>query len=528
MSIRARSIRRPDMTSTKSPRATTREWIGLAVLALPTLLVSIDVSVMVLALPHIGSSLGADSAQQLWIMDIYGFLLGGFMITMGTLGDRIGRRKLLVIGAAGFGLASIAAAFAPTAEVLIGARALLGIAGATISPSILALITNMFRDEKQRGFAISVWMVCFMGGMAIGPLVGGMLLESFWWGSVFLLGVPAMLLLLVTAPFLLPEYKAPSAGRIDLPSVGLSLLTILPAIYGLKEIAKHGPAPIPVLAIAAGLGFGSVFLRRQRLLDDPLLDVALFKNRRFTSAVVAVFGITLTGGLMLFTSQYLQLVLGLSPLHAGMWTLPGVATMVIALLVAPIIAQRVRPGRLITGGLVVATFGALLLTRLEPSAGVAPLVIAFILLNGGCAPLITLGNGIILTTVDPQRAGSAAALSETSAELGFALGIAALGSLFTAIYRGALVDTLPAGLSASTADLATDTLAGAAAVAHTLPAQLGEPLLAAARTAFTDGIHVLAFASAAVLACVTVITALRFRSIPRLGAIHVDDASVTV
>ncbi len=520
------------MSSTSSNRATAREWVGLAVLALPTLLVSIDVSVMVLALPHIGSSLGADSAQQLWIMDVYGFLLGGFMITMGTLGDRIGRRRLLVLGASGFGLASIAAAFAPTAEILIGARALLGIAGATISPSILALITNMFRDEKQRGFAISVWMVCFMGGMAIGPLVGGVLLESFWWGSVFLLGVPAMLLLLVTAPFLLPEYKAASAGRLDLPSVGLSLLTILPAIYGLKEIAKHGLAPVPVLAIAAGLGFGTVFVRRQQHLADPLLDLTLFKNRRFTSAVAAMFGITLTGGLMLFTSQYLQLVLGLSPLHAGMWTLPGVATMVIALLVAPIVAQRVRPGRLITGGIVLATFGALLLTRLDPGAGIAPIVIAFITMNGGCAPLVTLGNGIIMTTVDPERAGSAAALSETCAELGFALGIATFGSLFTAIYRGALADTLPAGLPAATVDVATDTLAGATAAAHALPPALGEPLLAAARVAFTDGLHVLAFACAALLACVAAITALKFRSLPRLGASHampdvvsVDDAA---
>ena len=506
--------------TSSSPRATAREWVGLAVLALPTLLVSIDVSVMVLALPHIGRSLGADSAQQLWIMDIYGFLLGGFMITMGTLGDRIGRRKLLVLGGAGFGLASIAAAFAPTAEVLIAARALLGIAGATISPSILALITNMFRDEKQRGFAISVWMVCFMGGMAIGPLVGGVLLESFWWGSVFLLGVPAMVLLLVTAPFLLPEYKAPSAGRLDLPSVGLSLLAILPAIYGLKEIAKHGPAPVPVLAIAAGLGFGSVFVRRQQHLADPLLDLALFKNRRFTSAVAAMFGITLTGGLMLFTSQYLQLVLGLSPFHAGLWTLPGVVTMVIALLVAPIVAQRIRPGRLITGGLVLATVGALLLARVEPAAGVAPVVIAFLAMNAGCAPLVTLGNGIIMTSIAPERAGSAAALSETCAEVGFALGIATLGSLFTAIYRDTLAGALPAGLSAATVDTATDTLAGATAAAHALPPALGEPLLAAARSAFTDGLHVLAFACAALLAGVTVIAARRFRSLPTLGAAH--------
>ncbi len=212
-----------------------REWIGLAVLALPTLLASLDMSVLFLALPHLSADLGANSSQQLWILDIYGFMLAGFLVTMGTLGDRIGRRRLLMFGATAFGLASIVAAWSTSAEMLILARAALGIAGATLMPSTLALIRNMFHDARQRGVAIAVWMSCFMVGTAIGPLIGGVMLSMFWWGSVFLLAVPVMVILLVAAPTLLPEYRDAAAGRVDLTSVVLSLAAILPVIYGLKE-----------------------------------------------------------------------------------------------------------------------------------------------------------------------------------------------------------------------------------------------------------------------------------------------------
>lgn len=499
-------------------RAGVREWIGLAVIALPTLLVSIDVSVIILALPHIGAALKADSAQLLWIMDIYSFLLAGFLVTMGNLGDRIGRRKLLMIGATGFGIASVIAAFSTSPEMLIASRALLGIAGATLSPSILALITNMFRDDAQRGFAISVWLACFMGGMTIGPVVGGFMLEHFWWGAAFLLGVPVMLLLLVTAPFLLPEYKAPLAGRIDLLSVVLSLVTILPVIYGLKEIAKHGFDAVALLSVAVGIGFGIVFIGRQRRLAEPLLDLKLFANPMFASAVAGMFLMTVTGSMMLFVNQYLQLVLGLSPLITGLWTLPGVFASVAGFLIAPVIASKVRPGLLIGCGLIVAIAGVGLVLLSSTMAGVVLLAVGFAIWNLGCAPMVTLASGIVMSSVEPEKAGSGAAINETFSEFGFALGIAVFGSLATILYRGGIAGHVPAGLPADQAALAADNLAGAVAVSEGLPADGAGTLLDAAREAFLGGFTAVAIATAALLAGVAVIAFVMFRNLPPLGA----------
>ena len=274
-----------DALAEPAERAGRRQWIGLGVLALPTLLLALDMSVLYLALPHLAADLAPSSTQLLWIMDIYGFMIAGFLVTMGTLGDRIGRRRLLLIGAAAFGAASVFAAYSSSAEMLIAARTLLGVAGATLMPSTLALISNMFKDPKQRAVAIAVWMSCFMGGTAIGPVVGGVMLQVFWWGSVFLIGVPVMVVLLVASPLLLPEYRDRSAGRLDLASVALSLATILPIIYGLKELAKDGLAVGPLAAIAAGAVVGVVFLRRQRRLDDPMLDLTLFQNRSFSAGL---------------------------------------------------------------------------------------------------------------------------------------------------------------------------------------------------------------------------------------------------
>ena len=499
-------------------KASLREWIGLAVLALPTLLVSIDVSVIILALPHIGTALGADSAQMLWIMDIYSFVLAGFMVTMGTLGDRIGRRSSGVCGGAGFGIASVLAAFSTSPEMLIVARAFLGLAGATLSPSIMALITNMFRNDAQRGFAISVWLTAFMGGMTVGPLVGGFLIEHFWWGSVLLLGVPVMGLLLVTAPSLLPEYKAPKAGRIDLISVGLSLVTILPVIYGLKEVAKYGLDGVALITIAVGIGFGIAFVSRQRRLQDPLLDLKLFANPKFSAAVVGMFMITLTGAMMLFINQYLQLVLGLSPLESGLWTVPGVLASVVGFLGAPKVAQKVRPGILIAAGLLVSVVGLVIATALGTTFGLVVFALGSVIWYIGGAPMVTLAMGIVMGAVEPEKAGAGAALQETFSEFGFALGIAAFGSLGTAIYRAGVAGSVPVELSPHDAALAGDTLAGALAVAGKFP-----EFIATAQAAFMSGFHTASLVAGVLLSVVAVVAYVMFRKLPVLGGSPVEE-----
>jgi DHA2 family multidrug resistance protein-like MFS transporter len=497
--------------------ATRREWLGLATLALPTLLLSLDVSVLYLALPHLSEALGADSTQQLWILDIYSFMLAGFLVTMGTLGDRIGRRRLLLIGAAAFGVTSIVAAYATSPGMLIAARALLGIAGATLMPSTMALIRNMFRDPKQMGTAIGIWFACFMGGMALGPLVGGALLTSFWWGSAFLLGVPFMVLLLVTGPALLPEYRDSGAGRLDPASVVLSLATILPVIYGLKEIARDGWAVVPAVAVVAGVLAGVVFVQRQRRLTNPLLDLRLFANRSFRSALgiglaigVVMAGITLTSTL------FLQAVSGLSPLRAGLWMIPQTIAMAAGMMGSPALASRIRPAYLMAGGLVVAAAGLFVQTRAEAGEGVAPVVIGLTLTALGISPTMALSMNLLLSAAPVEKAGSAASISETSGEFGVAVGIAALGSVAAVAYRTHL--TIPAGTPAAAEQAAREGITEAAGAAQLLPGALGADLLDAARGAFTAGVTTVAGVGTAAFLVLAVLAALAFRHIPPTGA----------
>ncbi len=307
------------MATAQPARAGRREWVGLAVLGLACLVYAMDLTVLHLAVPSLSEDLTPTSAQLLWIIDIYGFMVAGALITMGTLGDRIGRRRLLLIGAVAFGLASLLAAFSTSPEMLIVSRALLGLAGATIAPSTLSLIRNMFHHPDQRTFAIGVWITAYSLGGAVGPLFGGVLLEFFWWGSVFLMAVPVMALLLVLGPLLLPEYRDPNAGRLDLLSAALSLVAVLAVVYGLKQIAPDGLGPTPMLSILAGVAIGAAFVLRQTKLADPLIDLRLFRIRAF-SASLAVYslGILVLFGAFLFIFQYLQLVADLSPFRAAL------------------------------------------------------------------------------------------------------------------------------------------------------------------------------------------------------------------
>jgi len=422
-----------------APRAGRREWIGLAILALPCLLYSMDLTVLHLAVPEISADLKPSSAQLLWIIDIYGFIVAGSLLTMGTLGDRIGRRRLLLVGAGFFGAASVLAAFSTSAEMLIVTRALLGIAGATVAPSTLSLIRNMFHDPAQRTTAIGVWISSYSLGGAIGPLVGGVMLEFFWWGSVFLISVPVMVALLIFGPMLLPEYRDPHAGRPDLLSAGMSLVAVLNVIFGLKELAADGVAVVPVLSMVAGFAVGGLFVARQNALADPLLDLRLFKTRAFSAALApyALAIIVMFGG-FLFLPQFLQLVLGLSPLEAGLWTVPWAVAFVAGTFLTSIATRFARPAYVMAGGMLLATIGLAMMTQLGEGSGFVFFLVASVVWGIGLAPTFTLTNDLIVSSAPPERAGAAAAISETGAEFGGALGIALFGSLGVAVYRGAM------------------------------------------------------------------------------------------
>ena len=484
-----------DTTTTEAapPKATRREWLGLAVLALGALMYVMDLTVLHLAVPKMSAELQPSSAQLLWIIDIYGFFVAGALITMGSLGDRIGRRRLLLVGAAAFGITSLLCAFSTSPEMLIISRAALGISGATLAPSTLSLIFHMFQDPQQRTVAIGVWIGAFSAGSAIGPVLGGLALEYFWWGSVFLIAIPVMALLLILGPRILPEYRDPEAGRLDPASAVMAVGAVLAAIFGLKQIAQEGPTPLAIGAIVAGLVVGALWVRRQRQLADPMIDLALFRVPAFNAALVVNFlAIFVVVGYFLFIAQYLQLVAELTPFQAGLLSLPSAIAFIVGSQAAPRIVQRVKPGYLIAGGLAFGSLGLFLLTQVGTTNGLLPLVVASVVISLGLAPVFGLTTELIVGSAPPERAGAASGISETGAELGGALGIALLGSIGVAIYRGGLAAGVLAGLPPDAATAARDTLGGAVGVASSLPAGTATELLTVARTAFVDGMHVAA------------------------------------
>ncbi|XVQ09697.1 MFS transporter [Spirillospora sp. CA-255316] len=466
-----------------TPRATARDWAGLAALVLPALLLSIDVTMLFLALPTLGAGLGADGTQQLWIMDAYGFMIAGFLVTMGTLGDRIGRRRLLLTGAAAFAALSALAAWSTGPGMLIVLRALLGIAGATIMPATLSLIRHMFADDRQRRIAIALWTAGTMGGMALGPAAGGLLLEHFWWGAAFLMAVPVMLLVLAAGP-LLPEYRDPAPGRLDPLSVLLSLATMLPLVYAVKETARHGPGLLAAAALLVGLASGYLFVRRQPRLAAPLLDLDLLRLPAFGAALVTVLAASMTvGAYSLLLSQYLQLVKGLTPVQAGTWLVPNALVSIVAMLATPRLAARFGDRAATVAALAVAAAGFILLAQVSDDLPTVAAIAAAGVVSLGMSPLLVLVNNLVVGTAPKRRSASAAAMSETCLEAGAALGIAVLGSLAAFVYRAHMADG-PAA--------ARDSLAAAIAA--------GPPthLLDAARAAFISGLTAVAYVSAGI------------------------------
>ncbi|MGW7302236.1 MFS transporter [Streptomyces sp. NPDC054829] len=494
------------MNTAPTARAGRREWTALGVLMLPLLLVSMDVSVLYFAIPAISADLEPSSTQQLWIFDIYGFVLAGLLMTMGSLGDRIGRRRLLLFGAAAFGGASLVAAYADSAVTLIAARAVLGIGGATLMPSTMALVRTMFTDPGQRTKAIGVWSGVMTAGIALGSVMSGVLVEHFWWGSVFLVNLPAMVLLLLLGPVLLPESRNPAPGRFDWVSVPLSMAAVLPVIYGLKEIAANGWSAAYVVSVTVGLLFAALFVHRQRTAASPLIPPALFRIPGFSPAVVlnlvSAFGMM---GSAYFTTQYLQSVLDKSALEAALWSLlPSLPIAAAAPVAAGLVQRGVPRAHVVAAGFAVAASGYLLLA-LTDSDDMWLLLAACAVLACGIVAVMSQLTDLALSAAPVEQAGTASSLMETGTEFGGALSMAALGSIGTAVYRADLPDGTP--------ESARETLGGALAVAERMPGRAGEALASAAREAFTAGMQAAAVAGAVLLVGAAVLGAVTLRRI---------------
>jgi DHA2 family multidrug resistance protein-like MFS transporter len=504
------------MTTSRLPtRAGRREWIGLAVLTLACLLYAMDLTVLHLAVPSLSKTLQPTSTELLWIVDIYGFMVAGALLTMGTLGDRIGRRRLLLIGAAAFSIISVAAAFSSIPNQLIASRALMGLAGATIAPATLSLIFNMFPDPKQRSTAVGIWITAFSAGGAVGPVIGGLLLERYWWGSVFLMALPVMALLLFLGPRVLPEYRDPDAGKLDLTSAAMSLAAVLAVVLGLKELAIEGVSWKPLVSLLVGVAVAVAFWRRQRRLDDPLIDVSMFRSKVFNVALMTnLFGIFVAFGFFLFVAQYLQLVLGLSPQVAGLWSLPSALGFIIGANLSPRFIHKVRPATILAPALGICAVGLWIFTQAGPANGLGFAVAGSIVITLALSPLFNLTTELIVGSAPPEKAGAASGISETGAELGGALGIAILGSLGTAVYRTSLESNLPPGLSSVDTAGALESLGGALEIASDLPSSTGAALVEAGQQAFVTGLHVTTVVTALVAIVVAGVVGAMLRGVP--------------
>ena len=487
-----------------------RPWAVLAVLMLPVLLISVDNTVLSFALPSITAALGASGTELLWIVDAYPLMLAGLLVAMGSLGDRIGRRRLLLVGATGFAAVSLLAAWATSPGQLIAARALLGVFGATLMPSTLSLIRNVFLDRAQRRLAIAIWAAGFAGGAALGPVVGGALLTHFWWGSVFLLNVPVLVVLLPLALMLVPESRDPAPGPVDPWSIGLSLATMLPLVHAIISVGEHGVTGSTVAGVLVGLAAGTAFVRRQRRLASPMLDVRLFTRPTFSGAVAAnLLSVLGFSGLLVVVSQFLQLVAGLSPLDAGLVLVPGLAASVVAGLLAVRLVRYVRPGVLIGSSFLLAAAGYGVLTLVGDVPTATTVAVTFVVMGVGVGLAETLTNDQITTAVPPEKAGAASAISETAYELGTTLGVALLGSVLNATYRARVV--VPDGVPADRVHAAGETLGGAVQAAEGLDQGVADALLGSARLAFDAGTQHVAAVGAVVAVAAAVVSFVTLR-----------------
>lgn len=465
----------------------TNPYLGLAVLMLAVLLISIDATVLSFALPALSADLDPTGVELLWIVDSYGFTIAGLLITMGTLGDHIGRRRVLLAGAVVFGVASALAAFSTTVGQLIAARVLLGVGGATLMPSTLSLIRTLFPDDRERARAIAVWAAMFSVGSAAGPLVGGAILEHFHWGAVFLINLPVVGLLLIGGWLLLPESRNPDPGRFDIPGAAFSVVSIVPGVYAVKSVAESGGVNLgAVAALLVATAATAAFVWRLRTAEYPLFDLRLFRDRVFSVIVVVnALSMFILIGLLFVLSQFLQGASGISPLQAGLLLLPGLAASAVASLGVGAAAGRFRPRSLVAFGMVLAGIGSLAFafTRADQPWLVA---VAFSVMGIGLGIVDPVTNDIIVGSAPPESTGAASAISEVGYELGGAFGTAVLGSVLVAIYSGELTRWLaktasPPGVDATPA---THTIGAARDIAAKVGGPFGSELLTVARDSF--------------------------------------------
>lgn len=481
-----------------SRRAGPRDWAGLTVLLIPVLMVSMANTVLSFALPAISIDLTPTANTLLWITDIYPLVMTGLLVAMGSLGDRIGRRRILIIGASGFAVVSALGALAPSAGWLVVARAALGVFGAMLMPATLSLIRTIFLNPRQRTLAVAIWAAGFSVGMTVGPVLGGLLLQTYSWRAVFFIAVPLLVPMLAVAPWLLPESKNPTPGRVDLISVGLSLLALLPFVLGIKTLAHDGLTGFGMGSLVLGVVAGFLFVRRQLRAPSPLLDMRLFAIRPFTAAILAnLLSFFSLVGFTFFEAQQLQLVLGYEPFTAGLLLVPAAGAAIVAGLGAVVLVKRVPKRHAMTGGLLVAASAYGILVVAPAPIGVVALVVASIVLSLGLGVSETVANDVVVASVPADRAGAAAGVSETAYELGTVLGFAVLGTIITSIYRQQV--QLPVGLDSAQQAAARETLGGAVRVGESLPATDAGVLLRSASAAFDHGVGVAAIIAMVVM-----------------------------
>lgn len=498
-------------TQTPQMRAGRREWLGLAVLMIPVLLISIDNTVLGFALPAISTGLHPTGTQLLWIVDIYALMLAGLLVAMGSIGDRFGRRLLLVIGATGFGAASLLAAFSTTPEMLIVARALLGVFGATLMPSTLSLIRNIFHDARDRRIAIATWAALFGGGAALGPVVGGVLLEHFHWSSIFFINLPLIALFIPAALLLLPESRDPNPGRIDPLSIVLSMLTLTPLVFAIKHGMSEGLDWLLLAAVVVALTAGFLFVRRQLASENPMLDVRLFANAVFTSAVTAnLLSLMGLAGFLYFGTQVLQLVLGLSPVEAALALVPGLIMSIAAGYLAVPLVARIQPRIVVPAALALNATG-LGFVAFTPEPSVPGMIISFIVLGAGIGTAEVITNDLILSAVPADKAGAASAISETAYEFGSVMGTAVLGGLTTMVFGRQLASHL--GERAQ--DPAFETLGSALERAGEIGGRLGDELAEIVVRAFDLGVQWAAGGATVVVLAAAVLTAVGLKGAGR-------------